>query len=57
MNKEDRERLADLVYETWRWGGNPDEVSGDEYDRLRSRGYEPEEISVRDVTPKRRRST
>lgn len=37
----DREDEADLAYEVWRRGGNPDSVTGDEIDRIRSRGFDP----------------
>ena len=53
MTKGDRERLADLQYDAWRSGRNPDSVSEDRYDDLRSRGYYPDEIGLRDVIPRR----
>ena len=45
------DEFYDLVYDAWRQGKIPDMVSGDSYDDLRSQGYYPDEISVRDVYP------
>ena len=37
----DREDEADLSYEVWRRGGDPGRVTGDEIERIRSRGFDP----------------
>ena len=52
MSKEDRERLADLQYEAWRRGKNPDAISEDRYDTYRSRGLYPDEIGLGMLLPK-----
>ncbi len=49
--REEDERFDDLVYEAWRTGENPDLVSRDRYDGLLSRGFYPDEISLRGVLP------
>ena len=46
------DEFYDLVYDAWRQGKSPDRVSEDRYDDLRSQGYYPDEISVKDVYPK-----
>lgn len=45
------DEFYDLVYDAWRQGKNPDLVSEDLYDDMRSQGYYPDEISVKDVYP------
>lgn len=40
---EPEDAFYDAVYETWRRGGNPDNVSRDNIYHDISRGYEPEE--------------
>ena len=42
----------DKCFDAWVSGENSDNVSADEYDRLRSRGFYPEEISFRELLPK-----
>jgi len=42
----------DLVYDAWMSGKNPDMVSEDRYDDMRSQEYYPDEISIRDVYPR-----
>ena len=42
----------DKCYEAWMCGYNPNDVSADEYDRLQSRGFHPDEISYRELLPK-----
>lgn len=54
--KED-ERYYDLVYEAWRSGRDPDHVSRDRYADMLARGFEPDEITVTNVLPKRRQSS
>ena len=49
MNKEDRDRFGDLVYDAWRFGKNPDRVSEDRYEDRRAQGYYPDEITLKDV--------
>jgi radical SAM superfamily enzyme with C-terminal helix-hairpin-helix motif len=46
------DEFYDLVYDAWRQGKNPDLVSEESYDDMRSQGYYPDEISVKDVYPK-----
>lgn len=41
----------ELCYEAWLSGRDPDTVSRNEYDRLLSRGYSPDEISWQDCYP------
>ena len=52
MNKEDKKRYYDLVYEAWTTGNDPDLVSEDAYDHMRMRGFYPNEIELRDVYPR-----
>ena len=42
----------DLVYDAWMQGKDPDMVSENRYDDLRSQGYYPDEISLNMVSPK-----
>ena len=43
------DEFYDKVYEAWRSGANPDLVSEDSYDSLRSKGYYPDEFSWKDI--------
>ena len=54
MDKKDYDRFADLCYEAWRQGKNPDAVSEDRYDACRAEGWYPDEISLDMVYPPER---
>jgi len=45
------DEFYELCYEAWMTGHSPDDVSVDEYDRLQSRGFSPDEISLNDLLP------
>ena len=45
------ERFGELVYDAWRSGRSPDQVSEERYDEMLASGYAPEEIQVVDVMP------
>ncbi len=47
MDKE----FYDLCYEAWLQGKNPDYVNVDSYDYMKSRGFYPDEITLKDVYP------
>ena len=52
--RDEQDAFYDLCYEAWRSGKNPDAISEDRYDDLLAQGYYPDEISLKDVYPKRR---
>jgi hypothetical protein len=50
--KMDKE-YYDLCYEAWRTGSSPDDISMDDWDYYKSRGYAPDEISLIMMRPER----
>jgi len=52
MKQEDENRFYDLVYDAWRFGRNPDNISADRYMDFRADGYYPEEITLKMILPK-----
>jgi len=54
MNKEESRHFNDLWYDTWRSGQDPDRLSEDRYDAMLSKGFYPEDISVKDIYLKER---
>jgi hypothetical protein len=51
MSKMDKE-FYDVQYEAWREGSNPDLITEDKWNELKSRGFAADEISVADLLPK-----
>ena len=51
--EEEDDRFGDLVYEAWRTGHDPDQVSRDRYDGMLSHRYYPDEISLGSCIPQR----
>jgi hypothetical protein len=47
MTKE----FYDLCFENWMRGRSPDDVSIDDYDSMLYKGFSPDEIHLRNVTP------
>jgi len=54
MSREDRHKFeADVAYEVWRNGGNPDNVDLDRIDDSFYAGDFPEDVAVSEVRPQR----
>ena len=46
---------ADVLFQVWRNGGNPDRIDFDRVDDSRARGYSEDDAAARELTAQRRR--
>ncbi len=54
MSRADREYEADVAYEVWRYGGNPDEVDAERCQNARDDGYDADAYAHRLLREQRR---